>query len=137
MSINDNSFKYVCIVSYLKLRFYCLICSTMSNLNSADFATPNVVRGFHSYKKNAAWVSQSDKYWNYWVLINAFWICLSFSDITRLNSKLLQERTQSWSRIRGWRSEKSFIPAANKILNFLLPTHQMTMNTITKMNMMR
>ena len=39
--INDYSFKYVCIVCCLKIRFYCLTFSAMSNLNSADFTTPN------------------------------------------------------------------------------------------------
>ena len=37
MSMNDYSFKYICVVCYLKLRFYCLTCSAMSNLNSVDF----------------------------------------------------------------------------------------------------
>ena len=41
MIINDYSFKYICLVYYLKLRFYCLTYSAMSNLNSADFTTPN------------------------------------------------------------------------------------------------
>ena len=40
-SIHDTSFKYICVVYYLKLRFYCLTCSAMSNLNSGDFAKPN------------------------------------------------------------------------------------------------
>ena len=31
VSINDYSFKYICLACYSKLRFYCLICSTMSN----------------------------------------------------------------------------------------------------------
>ena len=39
--INDYSFKYVCVVCCLKIRFYCLTFSGMSNLNSADFTTPN------------------------------------------------------------------------------------------------
>ena len=39
--INDYSFKYVCVVCCLKIRFYCLTFSAMSNLNSADFTTPN------------------------------------------------------------------------------------------------
>ena len=39
--INDDSFKYVCVVCCLKIRFYCLTFSAMSNLNSADFTTPN------------------------------------------------------------------------------------------------
>ena len=33
MSICDYSSKYICIVCYLKLRFYCLPCSAMSILN--------------------------------------------------------------------------------------------------------
>ena len=36
-----------------------------------------VVRDFNSQNRNA-WVS---RYWNYWVLINAFWIRLDLSDI--------------------------------------------------------
>ena len=39
--INDYSFKYVCVVCCLKIRFYCLTFSAMSNLNSADFTTLN------------------------------------------------------------------------------------------------
>ena len=39
--INDYSFKYVCVVCCLKIRFYCLTFSAISNLNSADFTTPN------------------------------------------------------------------------------------------------
>ena len=39
--INDYLFKYVCVVCCLKIRFYCLTFSAMSNLNSADFTTPN------------------------------------------------------------------------------------------------
>ena len=38
---NDYSFKYVCVVCCLKIRFYCLTFSAISNLNSADFTTPN------------------------------------------------------------------------------------------------
>ena len=37
--INDCSFKYVCVVCCLKIRFYCLTFSAISNLNSADFTT--------------------------------------------------------------------------------------------------
>ena len=37
MSVNNYLFKYIYLVRYLKFRFYCLICSSMSNLNSADF----------------------------------------------------------------------------------------------------
>ena len=36
VSINDYLFKYVYLVCYLKFSFYCLTCSAMSNLNSAD-----------------------------------------------------------------------------------------------------
>ena len=39
--INDYSFKFICIVRYLKLRFHCLTCSAMLDLNSADFTTWN------------------------------------------------------------------------------------------------
>ena len=39
--INDYSFKYVCVVCCLKIRFYCLTFSAISNLNSADFTTQN------------------------------------------------------------------------------------------------
>ena len=39
--INDYSFKYVCVVYCLKIRFYCLSFSATSNLNSANFTTPN------------------------------------------------------------------------------------------------
>ena len=39
VSINDYSIKYICLVCYIKLRFYCLTCSAMSNLTSADFTT--------------------------------------------------------------------------------------------------
>ena len=39
--INDYSFKYVCVVCCLKIRFYCLTFSAISNLNPADFITPN------------------------------------------------------------------------------------------------
>ena len=41
VSINNYSFKYICVVCYLKLRFYCLPPSAMSNLNAADLTTPN------------------------------------------------------------------------------------------------
>ena len=39
VSINDHSFKYICLACYLKLRFYCLTYSAMSNLTSPDFTT--------------------------------------------------------------------------------------------------
>ena len=38
---NDYSFKHVRVVCCLKIRFYCLTFSAISNLNSADFTTPN------------------------------------------------------------------------------------------------
>ena len=41
VSINDYSFKYICVVCYLKLHLYCHTSSVMSNLDSADFTTPN------------------------------------------------------------------------------------------------
>ena len=37
--INDCSFKYVYVVCRLKIRFYYLTFSAISNLNSADFTT--------------------------------------------------------------------------------------------------
>ena len=64
MSINNSSFKYFCVVSFLKLRFYSLNCLV------TDF------RDFNSENRNAACVSKLDEYGNYWVLINPFWICL-------------------------------------------------------------
>ena len=39
--INDYSFKHVRVVCFLKIRFYCLNFSVISNLNSVDFTTPN------------------------------------------------------------------------------------------------
>ena len=39
--ISDYSFKYMCVICCLKIRFYYLTFSAMSNLNSADFTTPN------------------------------------------------------------------------------------------------
>ena len=41
VSKTDYSFKYIYLVCYVKFRFYCLTCSAMSNLNLADFTTPN------------------------------------------------------------------------------------------------
>ena len=38
---NGYSFKHVRVVCCLKIRFYSLTFSPISNLNSADFATPN------------------------------------------------------------------------------------------------
>ena len=46
MRINDYSFKYVCVVCYLKVGFYCLTFSAMSN-----FITPN-----QSPVINAFWI---------------------------------------------------------------------------------
>ena len=40
MRINEYSFKYVCVVCCLKIRFYYLNFSATTNLNSADFAKP-------------------------------------------------------------------------------------------------
>ena len=53
VSISDYLFKYIYLVCYLKFGFYCLTCSAMSNLNSADFTTPTVIRGFNSQNRNA------------------------------------------------------------------------------------
>ena len=39
--ISDYSFKYVYEVRCLKIRFYSLTFSAMSNLNSANFTTPD------------------------------------------------------------------------------------------------
>ena len=39
--INNYSFKYVCVVCCLKIRFYCFTFSAISSLNSADFTTQN------------------------------------------------------------------------------------------------
>ena len=47
-------FKYTYLVCYLKFSFYCLTCSAMPNLNSADFTTPKVIRDFNSQNRNAA-----------------------------------------------------------------------------------
>ena len=60
------SFKYICVVYYLKLCSYCLTWSV------TDF------RDFSSYNRNAACVSKSGQYWYYWVLIIAFWIHIRF-----------------------------------------------------------
>ena len=45
--MNDYSFKYLCVVCCLKIRFYRLTFSTMSNMNSAHFTAP-VIRDFNS-----------------------------------------------------------------------------------------
>ena len=39
MKINDCSFKNVCVVCCLKIRFYCLTFPAILTLNSADFTT--------------------------------------------------------------------------------------------------
>ena len=44
--INDYSFKSVCIACSLKTRFHCFTFSALSNLNSADFTTPNSQQRF-------------------------------------------------------------------------------------------
>ena len=41
MSINDYSLKYICVVCYLKLRFYYLSYSAMSKLNLVNFTKSN------------------------------------------------------------------------------------------------
>ena len=40
-AINDYLFKHICLVCYVKFRFYCLTFSAMSNLNLADLTTSN------------------------------------------------------------------------------------------------
>ena len=40
-----------------------------------------IIRDFNSDNRNTAWVSKWDEYQNYWVVINAFWIRLYFSDL--------------------------------------------------------
>ena len=50
VSINDYSFKYICQACYLKLRFYCVTCSAMSNLTSPDFATTRQLSEFLTLK---------------------------------------------------------------------------------------
>ena len=41
VSINDCLFKYNYLGYYLKFLFYWITCSATSNLNLADFTTPN------------------------------------------------------------------------------------------------
>ena len=48
MSINDYLFEYIYLVCYLKFHFCCLICSAMSNLNSAVSQHQTVIRDFNS-----------------------------------------------------------------------------------------
>ena len=59
VSISDYSFKYICVVCYLKLRFYCLNCSAMSNLNSQQLISQHrtVIRGFNSQVKQKCYLS--------------------------------------------------------------------------------
>ena len=48
---NDSLFiKYIYLAYYVKFRFYCFTCSTMSNLNLADFTTPNNHQAFQFLK---------------------------------------------------------------------------------------
>ena len=54
VSINEYLFRYTYLVCCLKFCLYCLTCSAMSNLNSADFTTPTVIRDFNSQKRIAA-----------------------------------------------------------------------------------
>ena len=58
---NDYSFKYVCVVCCLKIRFYCLTFSAMSNLKSTDFTTPNQSSEFLILKGDAASVPKYNK----------------------------------------------------------------------------
>ena len=41
VSISDYLFNYIYFMCYVKLCFYCLTCSAMSNLNLPDFTTLN------------------------------------------------------------------------------------------------
>ena len=50
------------------------LCSTI--LETSFLVSPVLQCRF--WINSADWVSKLDKYRNYWVLINAFWICLSF-----------------------------------------------------------
>ena len=61
VSISDYLFKYIYLLCYLKFCFYCLTCSAMSNLNSADFTTPNSHRRFNSQKLEMLLEFQSKK----------------------------------------------------------------------------
>ena len=49
VSIIDNSFKYICVVCYLKLRFYCLTCSFT---DFRDFKSQNRNVGVFQNKTN-------------------------------------------------------------------------------------
>ena len=86
-------FKYIYLVCYLKFCFYCLTCSAMSNINSADFTTPNSHQDFNFQKRNTAWISKYDRCWNYWVLINDFGFTLDSSAIDLWNIDLLDTYT--------------------------------------------
>ena len=76
MRTSDYSFKYVCVVCWLKIRFYCLTFSAMSNLNSADFTAPNQSSEILILKIEMLLEFQNMTNINNWVLINAFCICL-------------------------------------------------------------
>ena len=78
---NDYSFKYVCVVCCLKLRFYCLIFPAMSNLNSADFTTPN------SHQR-CYLSSKIRRILKWWVIISAFGFALELSSIDLLDIHL-------------------------------------------------
>ena len=45
VEVNDYSFKYICLVYCLKIRFYCLTFPAMSNLNSADSTASDLLSG--------------------------------------------------------------------------------------------
>ena len=74
MSISDYSFKYIFLAYYLKLCFYVEFDFTWFHNNHT------VVKEFNPQIRNV-WVSRWEEYWNYCVLINAFWIRLDLSDI--------------------------------------------------------
>ena len=74
--INGYSFKYVCVKCCLKICFYCLTFSTMSNMNSADFTTPNSHHRFQFFKKRCCLSSKIRRILTWWDLIDAFWIRL-------------------------------------------------------------
>ena len=74
--INGYSFKYVCVKCCLKICFYCLTFSTMSNMNSADFTTPNSHHRFQFFKKRCCLSSKIRRILTWWDPIDAFWIRL-------------------------------------------------------------
>ena len=86
VGINEYLLKYVYLVCYLKFRFYCLTCRIWVQL---ILQHQTVIRDFNSHNRNAAWISKSDGYWNYWVLINDFGFALDLSDIDLWNKDLL------------------------------------------------